>query len=57
MLDIEAIEQEAQEELQENTAKEAKAKIKAHLKRISDAKKIVANLEAEYKVLLKDIAS
>ena len=47
---------EAQEELAQERAAEAKTKIKAKLRQIAAAKAVVSNLEEEYQVLLRDIA-
>lgn len=55
LFDIKSVEAEAKAELAKETGEKAKAKIKAKLKQIADARKIVANLEGEYAVLLADI--
>lgn len=57
MFDVKALEAEAEAEVQEEQAKAAKTKIKAKLKEIVAAARIVANLKAEYQVLLRDIGS
>lgn len=57
MFDIKKIEAEAREEVAAEQAETAKSKIKAHLAKIAAAKKIVANLELEYKALLADIGA
>lgn len=57
MFDINEVLKDAQEELAAERAKRAKERIKAKLIEIERAKKIVANLEAEYALLLKDIGS
>lgn len=57
MFDIKKAEEEARKEVAEEQASAAKSKIKAKLKAIADAKKIVANLEHEYEVLLRELGS
>jgi hypothetical protein len=57
MFDIKAIQKDAEEELYAERAERAKSRIKAKLIEIERAKKIVANLEAEYALLLKDLGS
>jgi GTP1/Obg family GTP-binding protein len=55
MFDVKEVEKQAREELATERATGAKAKIKSHLAKIEAARKIVANLEEEYAVLLRDI--
>ncbi|MBT1154445.1 hypothetical protein J1C56_02450 [Aminobacter anthyllidis] len=55
MFDIKAVEAEAKKELNEERTKAAKAKLKAALKRIEDARAILRNAEDEYAVILRDI--
>ena len=55
LLDINKVEQEAQKELNEELANKAKTQIKAKLKEIENAKKILRNLEVEYQDLLAEI--
>lgn len=57
VFDIKAVEADALKEIAEEKAKAAKAKIKGKLAEIARAKRIVANLEEEYAVLLRDIGS
>ena len=57
MFDIKKIEEEARKEVVAEQAESAKAKIKAHLAKITAAKKVVANLELEYQALLADIGA
>jgi hypothetical protein len=57
MFDIKKVEAEAQSELAAEKATAAKSKIKAKLKQIADAERIVANLRDEYGVLLRDIGA
>lgn len=57
MFDISAVEAEAQKEIAEEQAKVAKGKIKAKLSAIASAEQILANLRAEYQILLRDIGS
>lgn len=57
MFDIKKVEEEARKEIGEEKATAAKSKIKALLKRIEDSRKITANLELEYQVLLRDIGT
>ena len=57
MFDIKKIEAEAREELAEEQGKAAKASLKAKLKAISQARAVVANLEREYEVLLREVGS
>lgn len=54
---IKDIETAAKQELNEARTKEAVAQIKAKLKQIDSAERIVANLRAEYEVLLRDLSS
>jgi hypothetical protein len=57
MLDITEVEKQAREELAKEQGEKAKSKIKDKLKQISAARQIVANLEHEYEVLLREIGS
>lgn len=53
--DFAEIEQQAADELRKEAAECAKKRIKISLKKIADAKKIVANCELEHKALLDEI--
>jgi hypothetical protein len=55
MFDIKKVEAEALKEISDEKATIAKSKIKAKLKQIADAERIVQNLRDEYGVLLRDI--
>jgi predicted GTPase len=57
MFDITKIEEEARKEVAEEQAKAAKTKIKAHLGKIAAAKAVLANLEREYEVILREVGS
>ena len=57
MFDIKSIETEARNELNEELGKSAKSKIKAKLREINNAERILSNLRLEYAALLKDIGS
>jgi hypothetical protein len=57
MINIEKIETEALAELAIEEGNRAKTRIMAHLGKIAAAKKVVENLEIEYRVLLRDIQS
>jgi len=57
MFDIKSVEADAKKELAEEQGKVAKGKIKDHLKKLSNARLVVANLEREYEVLLQEIGS
>jgi hypothetical protein len=57
MFDIKQIETEAQKELVEERSRAAKDKIKKHLKLISDAERVLANLKLEYQAILRDIGT
>jgi hypothetical protein len=56
VIDIKALEADAQKELAEELSKAARTKIKASLKRISDAEKILANARLEHAALMRDIS-
>lgn len=56
-IDIKKLEAEALAEVGEERSRAAKNLIKTKLGQIANAKKVLANLEDEYQVLLKDIAS
>lgn len=56
VIDVTGVEAEAKAELQEEAAKAAKGRLKDHLRKLSQARAVVANLEREYEVLLKTIA-
>jgi hypothetical protein len=56
VIDIKALEADAQKELAEEVAKVARTKIKASLKRIQDAEKILANARLEHAALMRDIS-
>ena len=55
MIDMDELLAEAEAEVDAERSKEVKTKLKASLRRISDAEKIVANLKAEHEVLLRDL--
>jgi hypothetical protein len=55
MFDIKQIITEATGELAAEKATAAKSKIKAKLKQIADAERIVQNLRDEYGVLIRDL--
>jgi hypothetical protein len=57
MFDIKTVEKQAAEELAQEKATAAKGKIKASLKRISDAELILKNLRDDHAVLLRDIGA
>lgn len=57
MFDIKKAEEEARKEIAEEQSKAAKGKIKGHLQKITAAKQVVANLEREYEVMLREIGS
>lgn len=57
MFDIKAAEKAAREEIAKEQSEGAKTKIKAHLRKIAQAREIVANLEREYEVLLRTITT
>mgnify|MGYP001457266039 CR=1 FL=1 len=57
MFDIKAVEAEARKEIAEAQAAAAKSRIKDHLAKIAAAKKVVANLEREYEVLLAEVGA
>jgi phage-related minor tail protein len=57
MFDIKKVETEAANELAEEKATAAKSKIKAKLRQIADAERIVQNLREEYAVLKRDIGA
>jgi hypothetical protein len=57
LIDITAIEKEAQEELAKEFGSAAKVKIKHSLRAIAMAEKALINLRAEHAVLLRDIGS
>lgn len=54
MFDIKKAQAEAEKEIAEEQSKVAKDKIKAHLRKIAQAQTVVANLEREYEVLLRE---
>lgn len=57
LFDIKAVEADAKAELQKEASEKARGKIKAKLREIAAAEKIVANLRGEYNVLLQDIGN
>lgn len=57
MVEVKSIQQEAEFELREEQSKIAKGKIKDHLRKIGAAKAVLANLEREYEVILREIGS
>jgi hypothetical protein len=56
VIDIKSLEDSAKQELVEEVAKVARSKIKASLKRIQDAEKILANARLEHAALMRDIS-
>lgn len=54
-IDFQSIEDEARKELNEERTKNAKAKLKDSLRKIGDAKQILANLERQHEDLLVQI--
>jgi hypothetical protein len=54
-IDIEKIAAEAASELSDELNADAKRKIKAKLRQISQAKNVLVNLEAEYATLLEEL--
>jgi hypothetical protein len=57
MFDIKAVEKQAAEELAEEKATVAKSKIKASLKNIANAERVLQNLRDEHAVILRDIGA
>jgi hypothetical protein len=57
MFDIKKVEEEARKEVMEEQSKAAKDKIKASLKNIENAKKVLANAQMAHEVLLRDIGA
>jgi len=57
MFDIKSVQAEAEKEIREEAAREAKTKIKDKLQQIAKAKAVVTNLEREYEVLLASIGA
>lgn len=57
LIDIKQVEADAKAELQKEASEKARGKIKDKLRQIEAARKIVANLEGEYAVLLQDIGN
>lgn len=57
MFDIKKVQKEAEAEIREEMAKKAKDKIKAKLREIASAEKILANLRNEYEVLLREVGA
>lgn len=55
MFDIKKVEADALKEISDEQAAAARSKIKAKLKQIADAERIVQNLRGEYAVFLRDI--
>lgn len=55
LIDIKKVQEEAEKEVREDAEKAAKVAIVGKLREIARAKKIVANLEAEYALLLRDL--
>lgn len=56
VFDIKAAQAEAEKEIAQEETNEAKGKIKAHLRKLAQARAVVANLEHEYEVLLRSLA-
>jgi len=52
---VSQIEAAARAELDKELSEEAKRQLKASLRRIADAKKVLANLELEHEALLADL--
>lgn len=57
MFDIKALEAEARKEVDDELATAAKGKIKASLRAIAQARKVLANLESEHQALMRDVGS
>lgn len=57
MFDIKKIEEEAKKEVNDELAISAKTQIKAKLKQIDTAKKVLVNLNLEYDSLLREIGT
>ena len=57
MFDVKAVREEAEREIAAEAAEKAKFAIKAKLKAIGAARAVVANLEREYEVLLREIGA
>lgn len=57
MFDIKKIQADAEKEIAEELATSAKKAIKDKLRSISAARAVVANLEREYEVLLREVAA
>lgn len=57
MIDIKRIEEEARAELAEELGKTAKSKLKAKMRDITMAERVLLGLREEYQVLLRDIGS
>lgn len=57
MFDVKSLVSEVRKELADEASKAAKTKIKAAMKRVDDAKKILRNAEDELEVILKDIGA
>lgn len=56
LIDIKAVQEEAEKEIRDERAREAKTKLKISLKRISDAELVVANLKREHEDIIRAIA-
>lgn len=56
MFDIKKVQAEAEAEIAKEQGEDAKKAIKAKLRSISAARAVVANLEREYEVLLREVA-
>jgi hypothetical protein len=57
MFDVKAVEAEAAKEIATEQATAAKTKIKASLKNIANAERVLQNLRDEHAVLLRDIGA
>jgi len=57
MFDINQVEKDAKAELVKERGEAAKKKIKEKLRQIATARQVVANLEGEYELMLKDIGT
>jgi hypothetical protein len=57
MFDINKVEADAKAEIAKEQAERAKKKVVAKLREIAAAKQVVANLEGEYAVILREIGT
>ena len=57
MFDVNEVQKQAEAEIAAEQSAAAKSRIKNHLLKLAAARKVVANLEAEYQVILADIGT